>query len=76
MNKNKIIGLLEKGKMWEDEFILKYDAEVVWQLLKTLPKNKFEKIKPLLEENISESKEHAKKIEEIITNIKSGKYEL
>ena len=76
MRKSKIIGLLEKGKKWEDEFILQYGEEPVWKLLKTLPKSKFEKIRPLLEENISESREHAKKIEEIITNIKRGKYEL
>ena len=76
MNKQEIIENLEKVKHWEDEFILKYDNDTFWELLKTLPNDKCNKIKQLIEINISDTKSHKTMIENLIKFIGDGKYEL
>ncbi|NOZ80582.1 MAG: hypothetical protein GXP63_02820 [DPANN group archaeon] len=76
MEEQEIIVLLEKLKFWEDEFILKYDSEDFWELLKSLPKSKFDKLRILFEENISDTRYHKKAIEAIIKNIQDGTYGL
>ena len=76
MEKKELLEFLEKSKHWEDDFIIKYDDNAVWELLKTLPKEKFEKIEPLLKENISDSERHHKMISDLINDIESGKYDL
>lgn len=76
MDKIKLISLLEKTKYWEDEFILKYDNSSFYELLKTLPKDKFNKISALLKKNISDTKIHIKIIEKLALDLKNGKYNL
>lgn len=70
---SEILEMLEKGIKWEDEFIAKYDNEEIWELLETLPEDKFEKIKKLFRENIDDTKKHYKILSELIKKIKGGK---
>jgi hypothetical protein len=76
MNNQEIIETLKKAKYWEDDFILKYDDKSFWELLKTLPGDKFEKIKGLLEKNITDTRYHAKVTEQLVKDIENGKYRL
>jgi hypothetical protein len=76
VDQNEIIGLLEKAVYWEESFIMKYDTESTWALLKTLPKDKFAKIKKLLSQNIADTQKHYKITRELVEKIKNGKYEL
>ncbi|MBR9677057.1 hypothetical protein GOV04_02860 [Candidatus Woesearchaeota archaeon] len=76
MNKQELIEQLENTKYWEDDFILKYDDDSIWELLKSLSAEKYEKIKKLLAENISDTRKHQKILEDLINDIKSDKYEL
>ena len=69
----KIAELLDHSREWEDEFILKYDSEIFWELLKTLPKEKFEKVKELLSENIKDTRNHAAILKKLIENREAGK---
>ena len=76
MEKEDFIQKLESIRYGEDDFIIKYDDPNIWELLKTLPKSKFEKIKELLEENIRETREHSKALRLIIEKTQSGEYGL
>jgi hypothetical protein len=76
MDKEEVIKILEQGAEWEDKFVLDYDKDVVWELLKTLEEEKFNRIKPLLDENIKDSVKHASMIKAIIEKLRSGEYEL
>jgi hypothetical protein len=76
VNKKELIELLEKAVYWEDDFIMKYDNASVWALLKTLPKDKFRKIKKFLGENIADTHKHYQITSELAKKIKEGKYEL
>jgi hypothetical protein len=76
MADKSILSEFEKASYWEEEFIMKYDTPSTWALLESLPKNKFEKIKPLLQENINDTKRHDKILKQIMNKIRSGKYEL
>lgn len=76
MQKEEFVKLLNDARYWEDEFILKYDSEIFWELLKTLPKEKFEKIQELLKKNLSDTEYHKNAINIIIKKIEDGVYEL
>jgi hypothetical protein len=69
---SEIIRILEQGLEWEEEFILNYDREPVWELLRTVGKSKFSRIKPLLEENISDTRKHSAAIKGLIGRIRGG----
>ncbi|MCK5018425.1 MAG: hypothetical protein KAS32_15305 [Candidatus Peribacteraceae bacterium] len=71
MEMEEIIKSLEMSLKWEDEFIMNYDTEVVWELFKSLGKDKFEKVKPLLEENIRDSERHSKAIKSLVEKMRS-----
>jgi hypothetical protein len=68
--------MIEKAVYMEEDFILKYDNENIWTLLGTLPKEKFEKIKKIFGENISETGKHRKILNEVLEKAKGGEYEL
>ena len=72
MNKEEIIESMEKTKYWEDQFILKYDSDSFLELLKALPKDKYERIKQLLDENFEDTRAHAKALSKLIGDLKDG----
>jgi hypothetical protein len=76
MDKQILIEKLGKAKYWEDEFILKYDTDDFWELLKTLPQSKFTKVKKIFQENIKDTRKHKKRLEILIKNIQDRKYEI
>jgi hypothetical protein len=69
-----LIEELKKAKYWEDEYILKYDTDEFWVLLKTLPKDKFAKLELLFKENLADTRKHKKMIEVLLKNFEEGKY--
>ncbi len=68
--------MLETSLYWEEEFLIKYDTENMWELLKTLPEEKFEKIRELFQENLSDTQRHSKILKELMKRIRSDEYEL
>jgi len=71
----ELLKLLEKSLYWEEDFIKNYDTEVTWEFLKAeLSEDKFEKIKKLLEENISDTHKHHTIIKELIEKIRNGEH--
>ncbi|OGM02008.1 hypothetical protein A3K72_02940 [Candidatus Woesearchaeota archaeon RBG_13_36_6] len=68
--------MLETSLYWEEEFLIKYDTENMWGLLKTLPEEKFEKIRELFQENLSDTQRHSKILKELMKRIGSDEYEL
>lgn len=74
MEKSKVIEALERGLRWEDEFVMDYDKDIVWELLKTVGKGKFKRIKALLNENIADSVRHSSYIKSLLEKVRSGEY--
>ena len=76
MDREGVIGELEKSLKWEDEFVLDYDTDTVMELIKTLGKSKSERILKLLRENISDTERHRSILKGIIEKARRGEYEL
>ncbi len=75
MDRAELIRELEKSKTWEDEFILKYDSEATWELLKTLGEKKFSRIEKLMKENIEDTRRHKKLLEDVVKKLNSGEHD-
>ena len=58
MDDREITRLLEKAVFWEDEFILKYDSNVFWELLRALPAEKAAEMESILRSNLSDTRRH------------------
>jgi len=71
-----IIAEIEKASYWEEDFIVKYDTDNIWVLLKSLPKEKFERISKLFKQNIADTERHSKIMKKMVKDIRSGKLEL
>jgi len=76
LEREEIMKLLDKASYWEEDFILKYAEQSIDVLLKTLPKQKYKKVRVLLDENISDTRKHSEIVKDLIAKIQSGKYEL
>ena len=76
IEKQQVLKMLETSLYWEEEFLIKYDNESIWELLRSLPKEEFEKIKRLFQENLSDTERHYKILKELIKKIESDEYEL
>ena len=74
--KEDLLKLLEQANYWEEDFILKYDTESNWALLRTLPKDKFKKIEALLKANLKDTVRHKQIVNDMLQDIKRGKYGL
>lgn len=74
MDKDSFIALLKDASYWEDEFILKYDDESFWELLQSLPEGIFKKLKPLLEQNLADTRYHQRTMRQLQEDVKHGKY--
>lgn len=66
MKKEEFLKKLETAQYWEEEFILKYDSEAIWELLNTLPSPAPVKIEKLLRENLSDTRRHKVMVAKII----------
>ncbi len=73
MDKAELVRKLADASHWEDDFISKYDSETVWELLKTLPKDKYSRIRALLGENIADTRKHSELLNRAIS-ILEGKH--
>ena len=56
------LEILKKSSYWEDQFILKYDTESFWELLKSLGEEKYNRIRVIFTENLKETEKHYKMI--------------
>lgn len=75
MDSQELIDLLEKGERWEDDFILKFDTETFWSLLKTLPQEIFGEVEKLIKENLEDTLNHKVMLENLVKEIEEGHYE-
>ncbi len=76
MDNEEIKKTLEQSLEWEDQFVLSYDKDFIWELLRSLGDNKFKRIEPLLRENIADTQKHRDMLKEILEKIKNGEYAL
>ena len=70
IKKEELIKELKESISWEDGFIAKYGNEDVQALLESLPEEKLNKIKPLLNENINDTLKHSDRLNELVKKIK------
>ncbi|MBU0530692.1 MAG: hypothetical protein ABIH52_01075 [Candidatus Aenigmatarchaeota archaeon] len=75
MDRKEVIEELKKGFKWEEEFVFHYSGEEIINRIKALDKDKFERIKNLLDENVEDSRRHASMLKEILDKLESGEYE-
>jgi len=77
ITKQELIKLLETAEYWEEDFILKYDTQSNWALLRSsLPKKLFKRIEALLRENLKDTARHKKIVSDLINDVKSGQHGL
>jgi len=73
MKKDELMGMLQKGLYWEDEFIIKYDSDSFWALLDgSLDKEKAKTIKELFSKNIKDTMIHKDMLRRLIDGISKG----
>ncbi len=74
MQKAELLALLGKGLDWEEEFVLQYDRDYVWELLRTLGPAKFAKVEKLLGKNIKDTNNHYTMLKSLIGKVERGDY--
>jgi hypothetical protein len=74
MKKAELMQLLKRGLDWEEEFVLQYDRDYVWEFLRTLGPEKFAKIEKLMKENISDTNRHYTMLKNLIGKVERGDY--
>ncbi len=71
MNKQEFLEKLKQAQYWEEEFVLKYDTEDIWELLRSTGDEKFLRIKELWEQNLKETRKHKEMISKMIEKVGS-----
>lgn len=71
-----ILEELRKASYWEESFIVKYDNDSMWALLKSLPDKKFNRINELFKQNLKDTSKHSKMLMKLVKDIEGGKLEL
>ena len=75
--KEEILRQLEDAAYWEDDFLLKYENEDVWELIKAVvSKEDYEKIRQLFQRNLDDTRSHKAMIQKIVDDVKGGKHDL
>lgn len=71
-NKENFLKELDTALRFEEDFMKSFDNEDTWNILKTLPKEKFVRIEKLLKENLDETDHHRMALEMIIKEVQNG----